>query len=309
MQDKNAIHQKNVHVRQVPSLSQLMFEGVVVHHTFQNYVAFNNKGKWGLASNKGSSKVKAKFKDVGYFANDLVAVLDEKDTWYFMNIDGEYMHNITEAIGGKITEVGLYNNDLFPVCVDGKYNYYDIKFTKKFDSYDYAGSFSGGVAAVKKGEQWEVINSKGENITGKKYLDVILDSRGVCCQKDRIFVKVDDYEYIMINSSGEQIGKETFEGAKLFANGEYAAIMRNDLWGYVDINGKTFIEPKYEDANSFSMGLAAVKDDGLWGYVNSKDTIVIEKQFIEALNFASNGAAFTKSERHWNVIKLYKYNY
>lgn len=206
----------------------------------------------------------------------MVAVLDDKDTWYFMNIDGEYMYNISDSVGGKITEVGLYNNDLFPVCSDGKYNYYNIKFKKKLEGYDYAGSFSGGVAAVKKGDKWEVINSKGENITGDKYLDVVLDSRGVCCQKDRIFVKVADYEYIMINSVGERVGKETFENAKLFSNGDYAAIMRNDLWGYVDINGKTYVEPKYENANSYSLGLSAVSENGLWGYIDTKGNVIVK---------------------------------
>lgn len=274
-----------------------------------NYSAFSNKGKWGLATTKGASKINAKFADVGYFANSMVAVSDDKGIWYFINIDGEYVYNITDSVGGNISEVGLYNNDLFPVCTDGKYNYYDINFKKRLDDYDYAGSFSGGVAAVKKGEQWEVINSKGKNINDEKYLDVVLDSRGVCCQKDRIFVKVDDYEYIMINSSGERIGNETFEGAKLFANGEYAAIMRSDLWGFVDINGKTFVEPKYEDANSYSMGLAAVNENGLWGYIDTQENEIVGKKYEKCLDFSSDGTAFAKGELYWDVIKLYKYNY
>lgn len=274
-----------------------------------SYVAFKNKGKWGLATTKGSSKVKAKFADVGYYANDMVAVLDDEGVWYFMNVDGEYVYNISDSVGGKITEVGLYHNDLFSVCTDGKYNYYDIKFKKKLEGYDYAGSFSGGVAAVKKDDKWEVINSKGENITGEKYLDVILDSRGVCCQKDRIFVKIADYEYIMINSAGERVGKETFESAKLFSNGEYAAIMRNELWGFVDINGKTYVEPKYEGANSYSLGLAAVSENGLWGYIDAKGNEIVEKKYLECLNFASTGTAYAKGELYWDVVKLYKYNY
>lgn len=274
-----------------------------------DYIASQNKEKWGLASSKGSSKVKAKFNKVGYFANDLVAVMDENNKWFLINADGEYMYNVTDSVGGTVTDVGLYNNELVPVCKDGKYNYYDINFKAVLEGYDFAGSFSGGVAAVKKGNVWEVVNDKGENITGEQYADVILDERGVCCQKDRIFVKISDYEYKMINSSGEQIGSETFEDAHLFASDGYAAIEKGGLWGFIDKDGKIIIEPSYEAADSFSMGLAAVSDGTSWGYIDMQGNEIIELQYTDCKRFSSAGTTFVKDDKYWKIIKLYKYNY
>ena len=272
------------------------------------YVGFNNKGKWGLATVKGSSKVKAQFKQIGYFANGLVAVLDDSNTWYYMDENGEYAYNISNSVGGEITDVGLYNNDLFPVCKDGKYGFYDISFTKKLGDYDFAGSFSGGIAAVKQGDQWHIINTQGEDVTKETYESVVLDGRGVCCQNDRLFVKSQD-DYIMINSAGERVGTESFDDAKLFSNGEYAAVMQGELWGFLNHDGAITLEPRYENALSFSMGLAAVCENELWGYIDTTGNTIVDLEYKECRSFASTGTAYVKSDTNWALIKLYKYNH
>lgn len=272
------------------------------------YAAYQKKEKWGLANNKGSSKVQASFAKIGYYANDMVAVQAENEEWYFMQSDGELIYNISVQIDGNVTDVGLYNNGLFPVCVDGKYSYYDIEFNRHFDEYDFAGSLSGGVAAVRLGDEWEIINSDGKNITGEKYTDVILDERGVCCRKDRIFVKTDS-GYIMINASGERIGGEFYDDARLFSTDDYAAVKTGNLWGFTDINGNKVIEAQYDDAGSFSMGLAAVCQNGLWGYIDIDGTEQIKCQYTRCYDFTSSGTAFAKDEMYWNVIKLYEYNH
>lgn len=52
-------------------------------------------------------------------------------------------------------------------------------------------------------------------------------------------------------------------------------------------NYKWLIEPKYEDAGSFSEGLWPVKKDGLWGYVDSADNAVIDFRFAKAGSFCN----------------------
>ena len=39
------------------------------------------------------------------------------------------------------------------------------------------------------------------------------------------------------------------------------------LYGYVDIDGQWVIAPRFESAQPFSEGLAAVCQGGLWGYI------------------------------------------
>ena len=273
------------------------------------YVGFLKKQKWGLASEKGSIKVSAKFKEIGYFSNDIVPVLDFSDTWYFMNPSGEYTFNISNAFSGKVTKVGLYSEGLVSVCVDNKYVFYNMETGKQFGQYDYAGTFSSGVAAVKEGKGWYLINSEGKHINKEPYLDIILDDRGICCQQDRIFVKLSEDGYSMINSKAEKVGTEVFDSAKVFDSEDYAAILVGELWGFVDTNGSIAVEPKYDNANSYSFGLAAILEDELWGYIDVAGKFVIEPGYTEALNFSDTGTAYVKDENNWSVIKLYQYNY
>ena len=284
----------------------LPFEEITQYSS--DYVGVCEKNIWGLATVEGMNKINPKFNKIGYFANGIVPICDTENTWYFMNDEGEYLYNISESIDGNITGVGLYNNDLFPVCINGVYSFFDINFKKRFGNYEYAGSFSGGVAAVKESSGWKIIDADGKSINDITYSNVILDDRGICCQKDRIFVKTDD-EYIMIDSKGQRIGSETFENARLFLNGDYAAIMRGELWGFVDYSGKTVISPKYQNAKSFSMGLAAVCDDDKWGYIDVSENHIIDLQYSDCLNFSSAGTAFVKDENSWEIVKLYKYNH
>lgn len=273
------------------------------------YANVSDDEKWGIITVQGKRKVKTEYEKLGFFANELLAVCDTKGNWYFMNENGEYVYNISKSVGGKVTDVGLYNEELVSICVDGVYAYYDINFQKQSDSYEYAGTFNGGVAAVKKDGKWKLINSTGDAVTKTSYEEIILDERGICCVKDRIFVKSDE-EYILVDKTGKRIGQESFESAKLFSGEDYAAIMRGDLWGFVDISGKTIIEPKYQDAKSFSMGLAAVCDDNLWGYINVDDDEIIELQFKKALTFTSSGTTFVQDAfDSWKLFKLYKYNH
>lgn len=51
-----------------------------------------------------------------------------------------------------------------------------------------------------------------------------------------------------------------------------------------------FIAPKYDNARTFSEGLAAVKKDGKWGYVDKDDKVVIDFKYDIAYSFSENKA-------------------
>lgn len=279
-----------------------------VRYSGTEYVAVGDDEVWGLATVKGAVSIVPKLEKVGYFANNMVAVCDTEGIWYFMNANGEYLYNLSNAIDGEITEVGVYNEDFFPVCVNGKYCYYDLNLEKKLGEYDYAGAFHEGVAAVKRGDSWQIINTEGEPINKETYGDIILDERGVCCQSERIFVKKQE-GYILIDKEGKQIGTECFEEAKLFAGDDYAAVMQDEMWGYVSTSGEMLIEPRYQDAKSFSLKLAAVCEDEKWGYIDIDGNMIYEEEYAECLSFSKYGTAYVKNEQGWKLIKLYKYNH
>jgi hypothetical protein len=69
-------------------------------------------------------------------------------------------------------------------------------------------------------------------------------------------------------------------------NSELFRFVRNDKLGYVDRSGKIIIEPKFEEAENFSEGLALVKIGEKFGYIDRTGKIVISPEFDRADNFS-----------------------
>jgi hypothetical protein len=73
------------------------------------------------------------------------------------------------------------------------------------------------------------------------------------------------------------------------------------LWGFIDRTGKWVIEPKFNDALSYSSGLAAVLSGvdvsnpgtmaGRWGYIDTSGKYVIQPQFFDANPFSGGLAS------------------
>lgn len=81
-----------------------------------------------------------------------------------------------------------------------------------------------------------------------------------------------------------------------------AAVMYQNRWGFVDIDGNEVIECQYASAGNFSEGLAAVKNDkGLYGYVNKAGAVVVPFQFDGAKDFHEGLAAVQKG-KNWGYI-------
>src|SRR5206468_8469070 len=69
-------------------------------------------------------------------------------------------------------------------------------------------------------------------------------------------------------------GNEVFSKERLLITGGFAEglcvihILGEDKYGFIDKTGKEVIPRKYDDARSFSEGLAAVKLNGEWGFID-----------------------------------------
>ena len=173
--------------------------------------------------------------------------------------------------------------------------------------YDYASNYKGGVATVKKGEKWALINTAEEMITDYIFDEVLLDEFDTCCTSGVIFAKKDG-KYYMLDSKGERISETAFDDAKPFFGTGPAAVCLNGKWGFVNKNGKMAIEPQYENAVSFNIGLGAVCVEGRWGYINVSGDVKIAHQFEDCKPFASNGIAAVKEDGLWKYVCLLPYS-
>ena len=112
----------------------------------------------------------------------------------------------------------------------------------------------------------------------------------------------------MIDSSGNKIGSDVYEDAKLFADNTYTAVKKNGKWFYINNNGEKIFDKTYEDARPFSNGLAAVMTGGKWGFVDEKENIVIKPEFFGAKDFNDKGSCFVQTGDKWQLLKLYRLN-
>ena len=78
-------------------------------------------------------------------------------------------------------------------------------------------------------------------------------------------------------------------------------VIRSQVFGYIDRSGNCVIRPQFDDAASFSEGLAAVEKDGKHGYVRLDGSIAVPCRFEEACPFRA-GLAAVKIDGQWKFI-------
>ena len=94
-------------------------------------------------------------------------------------------------------------------------------------------------------------------------------------------------------------------------SGGFAAVCKDDKWGFINIKGEEAISCKYDRVLMFSEGLVAVREDDKWGFINTKGEKVIPCQYevpfdhdlgrFDTYKFSEGLAAVSKDER-WGFI-------
>lgn len=89
-------------------------------------------------------------------------------------------------------------------------------------------------------------------------------------------------------------------------NHAIAAVSKDGKWGYIDESGNKFIDLKYDDAYSFSEGLALVVINGKTGFINEKGELVIDTIYEDGDKFSSGLAPVKKNGVYGYVDKFGK---
>lgn len=180
-----------------------------------------------------------------------------------------------------VTEAGIYSNGLVPACCNGVYAYYDEFAQKVFGDYQEAGKFQDGVAAVRSGSKWMLVDTSGK-IVAESLGEIVLDYAGRHCMGGILLAKTSSGQYTIYDKDYEVRATLDCSDAELCSEDGLIAFCRNNLWGFANTKGEVVIEPQYEQARSFSNGVAAVCMGGLWGFIDKENNLVIDYQFYDA---------------------------
>ena len=242
------------------------------------------------------------------YGNDIL--LGERSDRIYSSVVSDNVRQFYVGTENEYTSVGSFESGVITL-LNSKTGKYELLLSsgKEFmKDLDKAGSFANFVVCVEKDGSKQIYNKKGEKLFKKEIDDVILAQRGKCSYYQRGFVKFKgDADYTMVDFNSNSEMKFTCSSADLFM-GELAAFEQNGKWGFVKYDGTVVIEPKYDEAKSFSNGYAAVKQNGKWGFINQEQEMIVEPQFDEALYFDNAGKAFVRSnEDGWQTIELFYY--
>lgn len=227
-------------------------------------------GEWGYIDGKGEFAIPARYKDCHPFGtNGLAGIYDKKRKSYYL-IDTKGNEVTTELSTFHLKTAfgwGLvnFNEGMIPVEVKKKWGYMNsVGKLVVPANYDAASLFADGVGVVKVGKGFKLVKADGS--------EVLIELAGAT-------------------------------DVKRFSEGLAPARDANDLFGYIDPNGKVVITPQFKTVGYFNEGLAWAKnDEGMVGYINKKGEWAIQPTFKAAKDFKGSGYARVKMDDGWKFV-------
>ena len=145
-------------------------------------------------------------------------------------------------------------------------------------TYDQAGEFSEGLAAVQQDDLYGYIDASFAVVVAPQFTEAGALRGGLAP------VEVDGVTGYC-DRTGALVIAPQFTRGGVFAE-DLAPVFVGGRAGYIDRSGRMVIAPGFEAAMPFSEGLAAVRVDHRWGYVDRSGRMVIAPTFEGALPFA-----------------------
>lgn len=257
--------------------------------------------KWGFIDTTGKIVIKPQFSRAYCFFKGFAPVRTG-ERWGYVDKKGNIIPK--EMVQGIplwnyqwVTELAQDSAafDLLPICVDGKYGYVDKEGRTVVEpQFLMVGPFLHGRGAVfsLSVNRWGYVDIGGTLVIKQRFLEAFDFCEGVAA------VKVDSGKWRIIDRDGKLLGKHEFD---YIDRRPYEGLWRmrvNGKWGFCDSTASVVFEPSFDEADTFSEGVAAVCIAGKWGFVQKTERkMVIKCQFDEAWRFSSGMAKVRIGQR------------
>lgn len=319
----DAMKERNLQSDSVEQLMQDIWYSFDLVGDYDEVYAFSPSGlapvkaddKWSYVDVRGSKSLQNGYREVGAFG-EIAPVVDREGEAYFIDKQGNKKLTASYFLEkdpefGEIVRFGPLADGLVPAYNGEVWNYYDANtYQKKFGGYKQATPVANGVGAVSKdGQLWAIIDRDGNELTDFEYQAILTDKSGVAARADAVIAQKNGM-YLLLNKQGKQIGEKEYDSACPFYDNSFAAMEKDGRWIFVNAAGEEKELGEFEEAKSFSAGVAAAKKNGKWGYIDQNGKWIIEPQFYDADAFRSEGVAFVKTdENKWQLLILDRFNH
>lgn len=266
-------------------------------------------------STAGKKQLSGAWRFLGASADDdLLFPVREQEQWFFVDGNGERrlvpngtyvsLHSFSEGLAPASRRNGTEPDA--PVVA----GYLDK--TLKEVRFDFQETYplTGGYALAKKDNTFFVLDSSLQEVTACEFTAVKTDPYGNAQKYGLLLGRLpgDAEQWAMYAPNGLRVNDFAAEDLRLpEAANSPLAFRKDGLWGFVSLDGKVLLEPQFEDASSFSKGMAAVKKDGKWGYIDKTGAFLIPPTFDEAGPLSPSGSAFVKNHAGYSLMTLSRY--
>ena len=241
--------------------------------------------------------------------DDLLFPVREQDQWFFVDGNGERrlvpngtytsLHSFSEGLAPATRKSGPEPDA--PVVA----GYLDKTLKELRFDFQETYPLTGGYALARKDNTYFVLDSSLQEVTACEFTAVKTDPYG---NAQKYGMLLDPEQWAMYAPNGIRVNNFAAEDLRLpEAQKSPLAFCREGLWGFVSLDGTVLIEPQFEDASSFSKGMAAVKKDGKWGYIDKTGEFLIPPTFDEAGPLSPSGSAFVKNHAGYSLMTLSRY--
>lgn len=279
-----------------------IFDDIKNWHNDSSFIRVDSH--WAKIYSDGTTDYQFIYREVGgYDSREAVFPAKVDNEWLYF--DGNENRKLVSE--KKYDFLGAFSDHYAPVKRNNRAGFINRKFKEYAMKYSFTGPFHNGVAAVRDmSGNWKFINQDFKYISSNSYDDIVRDDYGFCSEFGVSFVKKKGV-YFLVDLKGKRIGNLVFDDVRVFESNQYAAVKVEEKWGFINKKGKWAIEPKFQNATSFSIGFGGVQKNGLWGFIDMKGNVVIEPQFSDVKPFSKSGIAPVCEGKTWHFIQLYEY--
>lgn len=190
--------------------------------------------------------------------------------------------------------------------------------------FDEALPFEDGVARVRVGEKWGLIDSAGKEIHAPAFAFIGKFTEHGCAviyQGEQAAIEIlrnsepRTWPFGMpgpevpvgvscglMDRSGKILATADWEDVQNHIHG-FTPVKRDGKWGYLDGNGQLAISCEWDAAWRFSAeGFAVVTREGKRGMIDKAGKIIVQPEWDGALNFCKEGIGAVRREAGWALV-------
>jgi hypothetical protein len=260
----------------------------------EGIACFSLDGKYGFVNSSGTIVVPPKYFKADDFHEGLAAVKEGRDDdslWGYINKHGEWAlmpkyisaYRFSEGLASVVLPIDAKNpyesqGGIFIINKNGQ----EILNLSNYTS-DTPPVFQKGT--IELSHIWEcnsstnyvyVINRKGKVISER------IENRVDVYEPSLIGLTDEEKEYAEITKIEDHLNEYQEETAIIESINDNSDAYNGQekLFGFVNSNGATIVQPQYELAHNFTNGIAWVRKNGLWGCIDKTGHTVIPTQYI-----------------------------